>query len=198
MLTQQQNGEIVWRKTKRVTLRPVLEIDLPHIVRWINDPEVTKYLATHFPMMEAEEKDWFTNLPKCKPHDIVVALVVDGKIIGTMGLHDIDYKNRRATTGALIGEKDYWGKGYGSEAKMLLLDYAFNTLNLHKVCSNVIAFNERSIRYSLKCGYEEEGRKREQHFSQGKYWDEVNLAVFQKQWKPHWRKFAKQHSLLLI
>lgn len=190
-----QPPHIIFRKAGEVVLRPVLEKDLPFVTAWINDPEVTQYLAAHMPMMEAEERRWFENLPSRKPHDIVVAIEVDGVFIGTMGLHGIDFKHRRATTGALIGNKAYWGKGYGSEAKMLLLDYAFNELGLHKICSSVIAFNERSIRYSLKCGYQEEARLRSHHFAKGKYWDEVRLAVFQKDWKPLWREFKKKHNL---
>ncbi len=61
-----------------------------------------------------------------------------------MGIHRINWKDRTATTGAVIGEKAYWDKGYGSEAKMLVLDYAFNMLNLRKICSQVLAFNKRS------------------------------------------------------
>lgn len=186
---------VIFRKAGKVVLRPVLERDLPFITSWINDPEVTQFLAAHMPMMEAEERRWFENLPNRKPHDIVVAIEVDGVFIGTMGLHGIDFKHRRATTGALIGNRAYWGKGYGSEAKMLLLDYAFNELGLHKICSSVIAFNERSIRYSLKCGYVQEARLRDHHFAKGKYWDEVRLAVFRKHWLPLWQAFKKKHKL---
>ena len=186
---------LIWRKSSRVILRPVLEKDLPFLMRWINDPEVTQYLKAHAPMMEFEERQWLEGLAKRKPHHVVVAIEVDGVFIGTMGLHDIDFRHRRATTGALIGNKDYWGKGYGSEAKMLLLDYAFNELGLRKICSRVIVFNKRSVRYSLRCGYREEARLRKHSFAKGKYWDEVCLAVFRKDWLPLWRRFKKDHAL---
>lgn len=187
--------QLIWRKSSRVVLRPILEKDLPFIMLWINDPEVTQYLTAHMPMMESEERQWLEGLPRAKPHHVVVAIEVDGVFIGTMGLHNIDFRHRHATTGALIGNKAYWGKGYGSEAKMLLLDYAFNELGLHKICSRVIAFNERSVRYSLRCGYHEEARLRKHNFAKGKYWDEVCLAVFRKDWLPLWREFKKTHNL---
>jgi len=187
--------QIVFLQSKRVVLRPLLKEDVPLLIRWINDPEVSQYLSVYMPMMEADENEWFENLHKRKPYDIVLAIVVDRKAIGTMGIHGINMKDRVATTGALIGEKEYWGKGYGSEAKMLLLNYAFNTLNLRKVCSAVFAFNERSYKYSLKCGYKEEGRRREQFYRHGKYWDEILLAVFRDDWLPLWEKFAKEHGI---
>jgi RimJ/RimL family protein N-acetyltransferase len=78
----------------------------------------------------------------------------------------------------MIGEKEYWGKGYGTEAKMLLLDYAFNVLNLRKITSGVIAFNERSYNYSMRCGYKREGILKSHIYRDGKYWDVYQLAVF--------------------
>lgn len=186
---------IVFLRSRRVVLRPVLKEDLPLFIRWINDPDVSQFLNVFFPMMEADEQEWFDSLPKRKSTDIVFVIVVDGKAIGTMGIHNINWKNRTAITGAFIGEKDYWGKGLGSEAKMILLDYAFNTLNLRKICSTVIAFNERSYRYSLKCGYKEEGRLKEHHFKHGTYWDEILLAVFRDDWLPLWEAFAKEQGI---
>lgn len=180
---------IIFRQSARVILRPIIEEDLPKITKWMNNPKVTMFLTSSYPLMEAEEREWFLNLPKNKPQHVVVAIVVDGTIIGTMGLHNINHRHRTATTGAVIGEEAYWGKGYGSEAKMLLLDYAFHVLNLRKICSLVIAYNERSINYSLKCGYKEEARLREHFYSDGTYWDEVCLAVFYEQSKPLWDTF---------
>ncbi len=191
----EQIKQVVFLLGKRVVLRPLMKEDIPLLIRWINDPEISKFLNVCMPMMEADEEEWFGNLHKEKPNNIVLAIVVEGKTIGTMGLHGISWKDRTATTGALIGEKEYWNKGYGSEAKMLLLNYAFNTLNLRKISSSVIAFNKRSYNYSLKCGYKKEGRLKKHHFSHGKYWDEILLAVFVEDWLPLWKQFAKKNNI---
>lgn len=192
---KEQTTDVVFLKSKRVVLRPVMREDVPLLIKWINDPDVRKYLSAYMPMMEADEDEWFENLHKRKPGDIILTIVVDGKAIGTMGIHKIDTRNRTAETGALIGEKEYWGKGYGSEAKMLLLNYAFNTLNLRRIGSSLFEFNERSYKYSLKCGYKEEGRRRKRYFVDGKYWDEILLAVFREDWLPLWEKFAKENEI---
>jgi len=189
MKDELKKEEVIFLKGKNVVLRPLERTDIPKLLVWINDQEVRQYIATLFPMMEADENEWFDNLHKRKPNDVLLGIVVDGKLIGNMGLHHISWTEGTATTGALIGDKEYQGKGYGSESKMLLLQYAFHTLNLRKICSSVIAYNERSFKYSLKCGYVEEGRLKDQFYRKGKYWDEILLAVFRKDWEPVWERF---------
>jgi RimJ/RimL family protein N-acetyltransferase len=175
-------------------LSPVDESYVPVITRWINDPEITVHLLIHEPKTKQAEAQYIASLATSKGSDCVLVILVDGKPIGMMGLHGIDYRNGTATTGALIGEKAYQGKGYGVEAKMLLLEYAFNTLNLRKVCSNVHEFNKYSVKYSKKCGYRIEGRRKDQHYSQGRYWDQIQMAVFREDFIPLWKKFAKKHK----
>lgn len=190
--------KIIFLRGKKIYPRPILREDIPHLLRWINDEEVTRYLAAYLPMLEKDEEQWFEDLAKRKRTDLVFAIVtIDGdKIIGNMGIHQISWKDRTAITGALIGEKEYWSKGYGTEAKMLLLNYAFNTLNLRKICSSVLAFNKRSYAYQVKCGYIEEGRKRRQRYRNGRYWDEILMAVFKKDWLSLWRIYRNKHLLL--
>jgi RimJ/RimL family protein N-acetyltransferase len=81
--------------------------------------------------------------------------------IGTVGLLSINHLHRTAEMGIGIGERDYWGKGYGTEATRLLLDYAFNVLALHNVVLRVFSYNERAIRSYLKVGFREIGRRRQ-------------------------------------
>ncbi|MDP2650318.1 MAG: GNAT family protein, partial [bacterium] len=72
------------------------------------------------------------------------------------------------------------------------LDFAFNQLNLHKVCSCVHAFNTRSVRYSEKCGYVVEGVLKAHNFLNGAYHDEIHMAVFREPWLPLWEKYRKE------
>jgi RimJ/RimL family protein N-acetyltransferase len=81
--------------------------------------------------------------------------------IGTAGLSAINHQHRTAELGIGIGERDFWGKGYGSEATRLLLDYAFNALGLHNVMLRVFSYNQRAIRAYLRSGFREIGRRRE-------------------------------------
>jgi len=189
------NSSLVYLRSNRVVLRPVLHSDVPLCLRWINDREVTQYLMRDLPMMEASEEKWFENLSARSDTDVVFIIVVDETPIGVMGIHAINWRDRTATTGSFIGEKEYWGKGYGTEAKMLVLHLAFHTLNLRKLSSSVIAYNKRSYAYSKKCGYTEEGVRKAQFFKHGTYWDEHLLAVFREDWEPLWRAFAEEHGI---
>ena len=130
-----QNNRIVFLKGHRVILRPPNKAaDLDTCLRWINDPEIRQFITLIFPTLKEEEAEWFDNLKNNKNGvQLGIEAIEKNKFIGLMGLHNIHWQNRTATTGALIGEKEYWGKGFGTDAKMHLLNYAFNTLNLRKI-----------------------------------------------------------------
>ncbi len=136
---------IIFRQSKRLYLRPFLKSDLPYVLRWMNNPEVTQFLARRYPVTESEEIRWIEQAHERAPADQALMIVRKGGVpnkdqpIGVMGLHKVDLINRHATTGAAIGEPECWNKGYGQEAKMLLLEYAFEQLNLRQVYSHVMA-----------------------------------------------------------
>ena len=176
---------------RKVNLRPLARTDIPALLCWVNDPEVRQFILATFPFMEEQEEDWFKKLASDEKNFVLGIETKDGVLIGDIGVHQINWKDRTCTTGALIGEKEYWGKGYGTDAKMLLLDYIFNTLNLRKVCSGVIAYNKRSLHYSLHCGYKIEGRRRKHHFKKGRYWDLIELGLFKEEWLPIWKRYKK-------
>lgn len=182
---------VVFLSGKKVNLRPFSKDDVPAVTRWINDPEVREFISMTFPQTEKQEEDWVSKLGDDDKNIALCIETKDGKPIGVMGIHNINWVHRHCTTGAVIGEKDYWGKGYGTDAKMYLLDYIFNTLNLNRVGSNVIAYNKRSLRYSLHCGYKIEGRRRKMIFKKGRYWDLIDLGVFKQEWLPIWKKYKK-------
>ena len=102
----------------------------------------------------------------------------DGKVIGHLGLFDADVEARTMELGITIGDKDYWGRGYGSEALRLAVDYAFRMRNVRKVHLSVLANNPRAIAAYRRNGFIEEGRRREHAYSAGEYVDLVYMAVF--------------------
>jgi RimJ/RimL family protein N-acetyltransferase len=188
---------VVFLEGKKVNLRPLdRRTDAEVMQRWINDPEVRRNLTIIFPQSLTNEEEYIARMGNTTK-EVALGIVIKetGAFIGVMGLHEIDWANRHATTGALIGEKTYWGQGYGTDAKMALLDYAFNTLNLHKVCSRVFGFNKRSLAYNLHCGYTIEGIQKQQIFREGHYRDVAVLGVFKKDWLPIWRRYQKTGSI---
>jgi RimJ/RimL family protein N-acetyltransferase len=184
-------SDIVFREGEKAALRPLLRADVPQLLRWFNDPEVTQFLLRSLPITEKEEEEWVDTVHKRT--DGVFLGIVDrknNKLIGSMGLHNLNWQHRTATTGTTIGDKSYWGKGYGTEAKMLLLDLAFNRFDLYAILSRIFAFNGRSIAYGKKCGYEEVGRIPNWiRGPDGKRHDEVLLQVTQERWRPLWEAY---------
>jgi RimJ/RimL family protein N-acetyltransferase len=184
---------VVFLEGRKVILRPFDKAtDLETVIRWINDPLVRHFVSMALPSPREREAEWFDKMGK-DDKNIVLAIVAKSemKLIGSMGIHQINWVDRVATTGAMIGEKDYWGKGYGTDAKMLVLDYLFNRLNFHKVCSSVIAFNKRSLAYSLHCGYRIEGTRRQHIFRNGRYWSLIELGLLRHEWLPVWKRYRK-------
>ncbi len=184
---------VAWRTGKRVYLSPITREDIPLITSWVNNPEINQFLTTTTPMSIESELEWFEKL-KDRKDDIVFAIrfVENDHIIGVMGLHRIHYIHGTASTGSFIGLPENRGRGYGTEAKMLLLEYAFHTLDLHKVYAEVYDFNPASKRCMEKCGYHEEGSRKEQHFRNGRRVDTFMMAVFARDFEPLWQKYQAE------
>lgn len=170
-----------------VFLRAVRRADLEFFLRWLNDVEVMRYLVVFYPMNEIAEEKWIEEMCiKNRDKDVffVICAWKDGKEIpiGSCGLHNINWKDRDAEAGIVIGEKEYWEKGYGTEAASLLVEYAFNYLNLHRVSAGAYSFNERSIRMQKKIGFQLEGCVRSSIFKNGKYYDKMMLGILSEEW----------------
>lgn len=176
-------------KGEKVVLRPVKRSDINDFLRWFNDPEVIQYLSMYLPMTEMAEEKWIEDLATrgtagTDVHFVVETINGDGsKAIGTIGLNRISIKDHNALFGIAIGEKDYWSKGYGTEATQLILDYGFRQLNLHRIWSGALSFNERSIRLHNTVGFQEEGRLREAMFQNGEFHDMVMFGLLREEWK---------------
>lgn len=165
---------------RKVRLRAVEEADLPLLHTWANDPELWALLGGwRFPSNFDSIVRWHSRL-KDDPlsHRFVIETLDDGRLIGTANLTDIDWKNRNAFHGVSLGPVDARGKGYGRDAVMAIMRYAFEELGLERLDSDVIEYNEASIRLHLgRCGWREEGRRRRWHFRKNRWWDKIIIGV---------------------
>src|SRR3954447_13613346 len=118
-------------RAERVFLRPAEKSDLVTFVRWFADAEMSGFLGMRAPMSEAMEEQWFARAveQQGKEHyHFVMCLLEDSKPIGTISLFHVDQVNGTAGVGISIGEKELWGKGYGTDAMNALLDFGFGEL----------------------------------------------------------------------
>lgn len=184
---------------QRLVLRPIRGMDVKYFVKWMNNPGTRKYLLRRFPLTIQQEKEWVEKKSQLSGHPVEIVFVieirghVDGnKPIGVIGLHNINWIDRNAITSTVVGAENFRNRGYGTEAKLLLLKYAFDTLGLHKISSRAYAKNVTSRKYSEKCGYIEEAVLKEEMFRNGTFEDVVVLACFRETWLLQWEKYQKK------
>ena len=167
---------------EKVILRAIQREDLRLLNRYNNDLAVELAGGGDPPMpqalarLEAEyEQQWSSG----GRDGASFAIEAEGKFIGQCALFNFDHTAQTAELGITIGDKDYWGRGYGREAVSLLLNYAFRYRNLRRVWLRVDGRNERAQRAYRACGFVEEGRLRAHVWSDSAYDDLVLMAVDQ-------------------
>jgi diamine N-acetyltransferase len=171
----------------RIRFRGVERSDLPTFVIWLNDPAVKQGVMIHHPFSQAEEENWYEEMIKLPIDQHVMGIEAretdseDGeeqwKLIGSLAFNEIDWRNRAAEFGIMIGDKNYWNRGYGTEAVRLLVNHGFTTLNLNRIFLRVFENNPRAIRAYEKAGFIHEGRLRQAEFRDGKYIDILMMSL---------------------
>lgn len=178
-------------RAERVFLRPAEKSDVATFVRWFADAEMSGFLGGRAPFSEAMEEQWFTQAVEHQGKDryhFVICRLDTSEPIGTISLFHLDQTNGSAGVGISIGEKDLWGRGYGTDAMNALLDFGFGELRLERVWLDVYDFNTRARRSYEKSGYATEGVQRHAHFSRGQFRDVVLMAILRNDWEALERK----------
>jgi RimJ/RimL family protein N-acetyltransferase len=170
---------------ERVTLRALSRDDLPRLWAFNNDLAVELAGGGDPPMPQSLERlqaEFDQNAAKGGRDGTTFAIEVGGTFIGTCGLFGASEIDGTTELGIGIGDKDYWGRGYGREAVALLVEYAFRMLNRRKVWLRVWGNNERGIRAYRACGFVEEGRLRAHAWSDGQFHDLVLMGLLRDAW----------------
>ena len=167
-----------------IYLRPLEKADAPIMAPWFNDAEVTRFMLTVRPMSVAAEEAYVAGL-NANPMEPSLGIVVreTDRLIGATGLRKTDVRHRHTMFGIGIGDKSAWGKGYGTEATRLMVQYAFESLNLNRVWLCVYEYNPRGVRAYEKSGFRLEGRLRQDCFRDGRYWDTIVMGILREEWE---------------
>ena len=164
---------------KKVKLRAIEKEDLVLLHRWSNDPEINKMLGGwHFPSSMQNQEKWF-NVLSLKSLDQRFAIETNEEgLIGMVNLVGINWKDKNAFTGLLIGDLDIRGKGYGIDTIMTMNRYAFEELGLKRLDGSMISYNKVSISvYTEKCGWKIEGVKKDFYFRNNLWWDKIIVGI---------------------
>jgi RimJ/RimL family protein N-acetyltransferase len=172
---------------ERVRLRRIEREDLPRFVAWLNDPELREHLTLFHPLSLPLEERWFADTLTAEPAAQPFSLEVrragaspggdEWTHVGGGGFHAVDWRNRAAELGIFIGEKAFWGGGYGTDAVRTLARWAFDELNLNRVWLKVFDSNPRAVRCYEKVGFRTEGRLRQHEFRAGRYRDVLVMGL---------------------
>jgi RimJ/RimL family protein N-acetyltransferase len=177
-MTKPEEAPILNITGRKVALGPLSKDMIPLFLRWIND--FGSQMRVGFPLpgpmtLEAEEQ-WYEAVSTGSERTTFVIRERDsGLPVGSTALHGIDLLNRAATFGIMIGNPDARGKGYGTEATSLMLDYAFTILGLHSVSLWVYEFNVAGQKAYARAGFRECGRLRERRWFAGRWWDQIQM-----------------------
>jgi len=119
---------------------------------------------------------------KVNQYFFTIRTLAEDKLIGDIGLNIVNWAGRDAFVGLGIGERDFWGRGYGTDAMKAILRYAFMEVNLRRVTLTVFEYNPRAIRSYEKAGFRHEGRMRGFLNREGKRWDELFMGILREEW----------------
>jgi diamine N-acetyltransferase len=169
---------------KRVYLRPLERTDLEYIRTWANDPEVRRLTGEVKPMSEAGADEFYDRVRNDPDRVWFVVVLKEGdRPIGEAGLLRMFAPWRATDLSIIIGDKGEWHQGYGTEAILLLLDYAFGYLNMHRVAIGVVGYNERALAFYEKIGFKREGVQRDGYYHGHTYSDFVMMSILEDEFR---------------
>jgi [ribosomal protein S5]-alanine N-acetyltransferase len=172
--------------TKRIYVRSLKMQDVTgNYKKWLNDQDVCKYNSHGiFPTSKKNLEEYVKSL-KVDNSKIVWAIIdkSNDNHLGNISLQSIDYINRTAEFAIIIGEKEYWGKGYASEAAELIARHGFKKLNLNRIYCGTASTNLGMQKLALKMKMKLEGRRRQDLFLEGKYVDTLEYGVLRSEYE---------------
>ena len=171
---------------KLVRLRAYERSDLDEVMKWINDEEVTDFLEPLvYPLSSVAEEKFIeaAAISSDTNKTFVIEAIAESKYIGAINFHAINWLNRSAELGIVIGDKSYWGRGYGTDAMRVMMRLAFDKMNLHRLWLRVYEYNQRAIASYEKCGFKREGVLRKARFFRGRYYDTFVMGILDDEYR---------------
>jgi len=171
-------------KLVRLTAEDPETVAKPY-AEWARDTEYSRYLDSNPPYTFSAKKwkEWLEKDMERENNYFFSIRTLDGnKFLGFVALFELHWQHGDTMVAIALGERDYWGKGYGTDAMNMMLRYVFTELNLRRVSLIVFEYNQRGIRSNEKNGFVIEGRTRGAMLREGKRWDFIWMGVTREEW----------------
>ena len=167
---------------EKVILRAIEPSDVRQLWEWTQDEELMRLRDFPAPptSLAAAQKEYEESLGGCCNCLRLAVTTVSGELIGESALRSVDQRVGSADFTIAIGNKTYWGQGYGTDATRALAKYAFEQMHLHRITLYVHASNTRAIRVYEKCGFKHEGRLRQAEYLDGEYSDVLVMGLLRE------------------
>jgi len=166
-----------------IVLRPLIKADIENRVKWFNDPDVRKSLIVSEQFELEKTIRWFEKIQADDSRLEFVIETTEKTSVGIIGLAGIDSTHRTAEIYLVIGQKEFWGKGVMLEAECLLINWAFNSLDLEKIWAEARPENIASVITMKKIGFNVEGALRSEKLVDGKRIDVLRLGLLKNDFK---------------
>ena len=188
------NTQVFQGKNIRLTIFDA-EHDAECLARWSQDSEYQQLQSSGPSSLWSVKqiKDWMEK-HYAEMYSFTIRTLADDRAIGSVDLGGIDWVVGNAWIGIGIGEREYWGKGYGTDAMNVFLGFAFGSLNLKRISLTVFEYNERAIKSYIKVGFKEEGRQRQWMQRAGQRFDLVFMGILREEWDERQRVAQAEQS----
>jgi RimJ/RimL family protein N-acetyltransferase len=172
---------------KKVRFRAIEESDLPALASWLNDPVLShSVVGWSFPVSLTQQREWYARSLHDQRNQRWMVDTLEGQTIGLTGLWEIDWVNRHALTAIKIGAQDVQGRGFGADAIMTLMAYAFLEVGLERLWGEMLTFNVGSYKaYVERCGWKVEGVLRRAVYRSGQFHDLIRVAALKDDFLRH-------------
>ena len=170
-------------KGHKTSIRPIEDDDIDSFYQWYNDQEVNLWSSGAWPLNTLLSKDQIAEkFLDGSPDTYRYAILAENDLlIGTTGFKEVNIPSRSATLFVVIGDKTYWGKGYGTDALITFVSFLFTQWNFHRISLDTWDENIRAIKAYEKVGFKIEGRLREARFVLGNYHDVILMGLLQEE-----------------
>lgn len=162
---------------EKVFLSPLNKEDVEKFTEWISDLEASLYLGSAEQVVSLQNEEEMLQEMMQEGYNFAIVEKALDELMGSCGLMNVNTIHGTAELGIFIGNKNHWGKGYGTEACNLLLDFGFNILNLNNIMLAVYDYNQRALACYEKLGFNEIGRRREAREIGGEKYDEIYMDI---------------------